>query len=69
MVVVSDKFTGLPLIKQHQLVNGTLAEELATSVHALSIKTATVQKWTEAGGELTLETPNCLGGSKHDKRN
>jgi BolA protein len=49
-------------------VNSTLAEELATTVHALSIKTATVEKWQQAGGILTLETPNCLGGSKHDKK-
>jgi len=67
VVVVSDKFEGLPLIKQHKLVNSTLSEELSTSVHALAIKTATPQKWEEEGG-ITLETPNCLGGSKHDKK-
>lgn len=65
--MVSDKFVGIPLIKQHQLVNTVLAEELSTVVHALSIKTSTVEKWQEAGGSISLETPHCLGGSKHDK--
>jgi len=64
VVIVSPMFSGLPLIKQHQLVNTTLQDELQTGVHALSIKTSTVEKWD--GQPLQSETPNCLGGSKHD---
>lgn len=64
--MVSEKFEGLPLLKQHQLVNTILKEELSKYVHALAIKTATPEKWRANGGVLNLSTPNCLGGSKHD---
>lgn len=67
VVIVSSKFENMPLVKQHQLVYSILKEELANNVHALAIKTATPEKWLEQGGVLNLETPNCLGGSKHDK--
>lgn len=43
-----------------------LREELASEIHALAIKTATPEKWIAAGKELRLDTPKCLGGSKHD---
>lgn len=64
--MVSDKFGGLPLLKQHQLVNTILANELATHIHALAIKTMTPEKWREMEGKAAFNTPNCLGGSKHD---
>ena len=44
VVVVSEKFEGLPLLKQHRLVNEALAEEMET-IHALSIKTFTPGTW------------------------
>jgi len=68
VVVVSSKFSGLPLLKQHQLVNDTLREELQTGVHALSIKTSTIEKWKAAGEVIHHTSPNCLGGSKHDTK-
>lgn len=68
MVVVSEKFEGLPLIKQHQLVNTILADELANKIHALAIKTMTPEKWKNLEGNATFTTPNCLGGSKHDQK-
>ncbi|CAG2060782.1 unnamed protein product, partial [Timema podura] len=37
VVVVSEKFESLPLIKRHRLVNEALQQELQTSIHALSI--------------------------------
>ncbi len=40
--VVSKAFTGLPLIRQHQLVYDALKSELRSEViHALAVKTAT----------------------------
>jgi stress-induced morphogen len=37
VIVVSEEFEGLSLIKRHRAVNHTLAEELAQGVHALQI--------------------------------
>ncbi len=40
--VVSDKFIGLSLVQQHQLVYGALKDELKTeSIHALALNTST----------------------------
>ena len=42
VTVISTKFNGLSLIKQHQLVYSALKEELASeAIHALAIKTET----------------------------
>ncbi|KPQ40304.1 MAG: BolA family protein [Phormidium sp.] len=49
-VVVSPKFAGLSLVKQHQLVYGALRGELASeAIHALALKTYTPEKWAAAG--------------------
>lgn len=37
--IESDKFTGLPLIKQHRLVKDALSDVLSKELHAVSIKT------------------------------
>lgn len=48
-VVVSPKFEGLPLVKQHQLVYGALRDEMASeAIHALALKTYTPDKWAAA---------------------
>ena len=40
--VISDAFKGLSLIKQHQLIYGALAKEMANeSIHALALNTST----------------------------
>ena len=40
--VVSSAFSGLSLIRQHQLIYGALKEELATeAIHALALNTST----------------------------
>ena len=42
VTVISSKFNGLSLVKQHQLVYSALKEELASeAIHALAIKTET----------------------------
>ncbi|KAF9534964.1 bola protein [Crepidotus variabilis] len=38
IVIASDKFTGLPMVKQHKLVTETLKEEIA-GIHGLQIQT------------------------------
>ena len=40
--VVSEEFSGLSLVQQHQLVYGALKNELKTeTIHALALKTST----------------------------
>ncbi len=42
VTVISSRFNGLSLVKQHQLVYSALKEELATeAIHALALKTET----------------------------
>jgi BolA protein len=72
VIVVSEKFEGVALIEQHRMVNEILAENLASGVHALAIKTMTPKKWQALNQSnpqsQIFTTPNCLGGSKHDKK-
>ncbi len=39
--IVSDRFSGLSRIEQHQLVYGIFGDEVGGAIHALSIKTTT----------------------------
>lgn len=61
VLVVSDKFEELSLIKRHRLVNSIVQEKLAGNfVHALSIEAKTPKQWDP---NYTVEpSPNCLGG-------
>ncbi|XP_064641530.1 bolA-like protein DDB_G0274169 [Lineus longissimus] len=62
VVVVSEKFTGLPLIKRHRLVNHVLQEELEKTVHALSITAKTPEQW-ENSNQTVHKSPPCRGGA------
>lgn len=66
VVIVTDAFDGVSRVKRHQQVNGILSKELQEDVHALSMQTMTPEEWTARGGQI-MESPECLGGSKHDK--
>ena len=66
VVVVSAAFEGVPLIARHRQINAALAQELASGVHALQIVAKTPSQWQENCD--VPESPKCLGGSKHDKR-
>ncbi|KAF9798646.1 hypothetical protein SFRURICE_006976 [Spodoptera frugiperda] len=61
VVVVSDKFEGLPLIKRHRLVNDILKDELQSGVHALSIIAKTPQQW-DCSDKVVESSPTCKGG-------
>ncbi|CAK1546247.1 unnamed protein product [Leptosia nina] len=61
VVVVSDKFDGLPLIKRHRLINDILREELQGGVHALSIIAKTPEQWDKSD-KIIESSPNCRGG-------
>ncbi len=63
VVVVTDRFTGLPTLKCHRLVYSVLAEELAGPVHALALHTYTPKQWAEHVSPAP-KSPVCHGGSK-----
>jgi stress-induced morphogen len=63
VVVVTAGFEAVPLVRRHRMVNQTLAAELASGVHALSIHAYTPNEWT-ARGEQIPPSPPCRGGSK-----
>lgn len=63
VLIVADGFDGVPLVRRHRQVNAALAEELAGSVHALSIHAYTRTQWTDRGEQIP-DSPPCRGGSK-----
>jgi len=63
VVVVSERFSGMPRVRRHQAVNGLLAGELANGLHALSLSTLTPEEWQARGGQV-LASPPCHGGTK-----
>ena len=66
VVLVSSEFDGKRAVARHQLVYRVLADELAGPVHALALHTYTGQEWQQRAGAAPA-SPQCLGGSKHDK--
>ncbi|MBF0240175.1 MAG: BolA/IbaG family iron-sulfur metabolism protein [SAR324 cluster bacterium] len=64
VIVVSEKFAGQRLKDRHQQVYTCLAEEMSGPIHALAIQAKTTEEWNRSSQQF--ETPNCLGGSKHD---
>ena len=62
--VVSSVFDSMKLLARHRAVNEALADELAASIHALSISAKTPAQWAKK--HVVHDTPNCLGGSKND---
>ena len=63
VLIVSKKFSGLSLIKRHQLVHQLVAKELKEKIHAFSQKTLTPKEFEEQGGTLP-DTPPCAHSSK-----
>jgi acid stress-induced BolA-like protein IbaG/YrbA len=43
--VVSDVFSGMTMVQQHQLVYKALGDKMGTEIHALSIQTYTPEEW------------------------
>lgn len=46
-IIVSKIFTGKTLMQQHRLVYNSLAIEMQTIIHALSLSTFTPQQWAD----------------------
>lgn len=62
VMVVSEAFKDLPLIKRHRLVNDNLSEELSSGVHALSIVAKTPEQWENMESKTIEQSPSCRGG-------
>lgn len=45
--IVSPAFEGKSMVQQHQLVYGALGDRMRAEVHALSMKTYTLEKWQD----------------------
>ena len=48
-IIVSEKFTGLSRIRQHQLVYSVLGDRMRAEIHALSLQTYSPEAWAAAG--------------------
>lgn len=44
-VIVSQAFSGLNRVRQHQLVYGVLGDRMREEIHALSMQTLTPEQW------------------------
>ena len=64
VVVVSDRFDGLSAVRRHQLVYGSLADEMRSKpgIHALAITSRTPAEWAASPEANT--SPLCHGGEK-----
>ncbi|PSN35842.1 BolA-like protein [Blattella germanica] len=61
VIVVSEKFNDVPLIKRHRMINEILKNELQNGVHALSIVAKTPSQW-ENSEKMVSPSPACRGG-------
>lgn len=50
VLVVSEAFTGKPLVARHRMINESLAGEFRSGLHALSLATLTPDEWRQRGG-------------------
>ena len=66
VILVSDKFQDMPMVKRQKLVFSLIKEELKANVHAFSQHTFTPSEWLERGGSLPSPPP-CVGGKKKEK--
>jgi len=66
VTLVSPDFTGQSKVKRHQLIYRVLADELAGSVHALTLHLFTPEEWA-ASGQALPDSPECMGGSRGDR--
>ena len=65
IVVVSEQFEGLNLVKRHQLIYQQINEELEGPIYAISLHTFTDSEWKDKN-ETAQDSPDCLGGMKKE---
>lgn len=61
LVVVSEAFSGMPLVRRHQRIMALLEDERAAGLHALGLHTFTPAEW-QARGNAAEASPACRGG-------
>ncbi|WP_165854903.1 BolA family protein [Marinobacter sp. JSM 1782161] len=66
VTLVSGDFEGKNRVKRHQAIYGALGAELQAGVHALALHLYTPEEWQTRNG-VAPSSPQCMGGSKHDK--
>ncbi len=59
VLIVSNKFSGLSLIKRHQMVHNLISEQIREKIHAFSQQTLTPEEFEERGGVLPASSPPC----------
>jgi stress-induced morphogen len=64
VVLAANSFVGKRQVQRHQAIYACLADELKSGVHALALHTFSPDEWVATGA--VPESPNCMGGSKHD---
>ena len=67
VVVVSEKFQDLNLVKRHQLIYKEVNMHLEGPVHALTLHTFTPSEWEEKNREAN-PSPDCLGGGSKETK-
>ncbi len=67
LILVAQRFAGMTLLSRHRVINDLLAEELAGTVHALSIHPYTPQEWRDRQ-QAARVSPPCLGGEKRQSQ-
>jgi len=68
VVVVSAAFEGMNRVKRQRHMNQLLQAEFDAGLHALTLKTWTPAEFEANGGVIENVSPDCLGGSKSDKK-
>lgn len=66
VIAVAREFNGKRSVARHQAIYRLLADQLAGPVHALALHTYTPEEWADRQAQAP-SSPECLGGSKHDK--
>lgn len=66
--IVSTAFVGKSRIDRQRWINDLLREELQSGLHALTQKILTPEEWEKQKSTLHFDSPECLGGGKHDRK-
>lgn len=66
VILACDAFSEKRQVQRHQAIYACLAHELKNGVHALALHTFSSDEWKD--NKVVASSPNCMGGSGHDKR-
>lgn len=63
IILVTDKFLGVPKVARHQQIYQLLSPELQNGIHALALHLYTVSEW-QTLNQQAPSSPNCMGVGK-----